>query len=95
MDPQLKSLMTSVLLAGATAFTTWAVAHGLASPDSAAAIQNGLVALAGGLITAGIGWWKARAGSQKAMIQAVNKADNGVKVVPVETPGQVVNGPLK
>jgi hypothetical protein len=95
MDPQIKSIATSVLLAGATALTTWMVAHGLLSADQQSAIAQDLV----GVVSAGLGaavvWWKSTQHTQTNMIQEVNKADNGVKVVPNAVAAEPVNAPLK
>lgn len=95
MDPQVKSVMTSVILAGATALAVWASGHGLIDAGQQTALVNILVTVVGAVGAAGAAWWKVRNQSPTALITAVNAADNGVKVVPVETPGQPVDGPLK
>ena len=95
MNPQLQSVLTSIGMTAATAATTWGVAHGLVPGADQASISNALVTLGLAVVTGLIGWWKARQNSQSAMIQAVNKADNGVKVVPASTPAITVTEPLK
>ena len=85
MNPQLQSILTSVGMTAATAATTWGVAHGLVPGADQASVANALVTLGLAVVTGLIGWWKARQTSQKAMIQAVNAADNGFKVVPVNS----------
>ena len=95
MDPQLKSVLTSIGMTLAGSATTWGVAHGLVPAADQASVANALVTLAFAIATGLLGWWKARQVSQKAMIQAVNAADNGVKVVAASTPAITVTEPLK
>ena len=75
-------------------------AAGVDAESGAAAIKAAfadiVTTVAGVAVTALIGWYKARQNSQSAMIQAVNAADNGVKVVPVNsTTTPPVQEPLK
>jgi hypothetical protein len=95
LDPQLKSIMTSVLLAIATAATTWGVAHGLVPSADQNVIANDLVTAIFAGATGLVGWWKARQVAPKALIDAVNAADNGVKVVSVMASAPTVNAPQK
>jgi len=90
MDPQVKSLLTSLGLSAATALSAWAVSKGLIPGADQASFANDLVALASGLVAIGLAWWKARQLSQPAMVQAVNQADNGVKVVSAKSASQQV-----
>ena len=95
MDPQLKSALTTIAVVASSALTTWAVSKGLITQGDQANVTNALVGAAGGLVTIGLAYWKTRDHSQKAIIQQVNAADNGVKVVPEGSVGPKVNGPLK
>lgn len=95
MDPQIKSIITSIGMTAATAATTWGVAHGLVPAADQASLSNALVTLTLAVITGLLGWLKMRQTSPKAMIQAINAGDNGVKVVAASTPASAVPGPLK
>lgn len=99
MDPQLKSVLTSIGLAGATAITGWAVNKGYISASDQSADANYLVGALGVIIVGLLGWYKARQHSQKAMIQTVNAAPNGVTVVPTTSAIAAgipqANGPVK
>lgn len=95
MDPQVKSIMTSILLMGATSAAGWATAHGVIPGGDQATVANDLVAAALWAITGGVAWLKTRAHTPAAQIQAVNAADNGVKVVASNAEAQQVNVPLK
>jgi hypothetical protein len=95
MDPQLKSVLTSFGMTGATALATWAATKGFITPDQQSALATGLVTLAGGLITAVVLEYKRRQVSPTSLIKAVNTADNGVKVVPETATATQVNAPLK
>lgn len=72
------------------------------TPDQATGLSNALITVitvgGGSLIALIITWWKARKHTQAAQIQAVNAADNGVKVVADDAraaPIATVSGPLK
>jgi hypothetical protein len=95
MDPQIQSVITSagVLLAGGIA--TWAASRGLVDQNDQAGLTNGLVTVGGAAAAGVFVWWKARAHSPAAAIQAVNAADNGVKVVAASSPSPQINVPLK
>ena len=95
MDPQVKSVISSVALAIATSAATWAVAKGLIPAADKASFANDLVTLALGVGSAAIAWWKARQVSPTQLIKEVNKGDNGVKVVAEDEPVPPVNRPLK
>jgi len=96
MDPQLKSVLTSLGMTAATAAAAWGVSHGLVPGADQASVANALATLSAVVITALFGWWKTRMVTPKALIQAVNAADNGVKVVPVNsTTVSPVQEPLK
>ena len=94
MDPQIQSVLTSVALSLATAVATWASTLGIVPSADKDSFANILVSVFLWLVTAAIGWYKTRALSQKAMIQAVNAADNGVKVVSAVVLAPAVNGPI-
>ena len=95
MDPQIKSILSSVGLALATSVAGYAVHAGIVPSDDQSVLANQLVLLASGFIGAGLAWYKARQVSQAVMIQQINAADNGVKVVPSTSPSPPVNQPLK
>ena len=95
MDPQVKSILTSVAMAIATAVAGWAASHGLIPSGDQSVIANDIVTAVAGLVAAGLAWYKARQVSPKAVIQQVQAQDNGVKVVPADGPGVEVNGPIK
>lgn len=98
MDPQSKSLLTSLVLGVAGIATGYLASHNIipaADVTTDTAIVGSFLTLAGG---AAIAWYKTHQVSQPAMIQAVNKADNGVKVVPDDArsaPIAAVNAPVK
>lgn len=98
MDPILKSTITSVLTYGLGAAGAWAVAQGYITKDQAASLTTDIIGggsvLIGGLLV----WYKARQHTQAAQIQAVNAADNGVKVVADDAraaPIATVSAPVK
>lgn len=95
MDPQLKSVLTTVAGYLATGIAAWAASHGLISSGDQASLVNAMVTIAGVVVAAGVAWYKTRAHTPTAQIQAVNTADNGVKVVPATVPAQSVDHPLK
>lgn len=97
MDPQLQSVLTSVGMALAMSIAGYAASKGVISSGDQSNLANALVTVGGVIVTAVLGWLKTRQVSQKAMIQAVNKADNGVTVVPTTAASAAaqVNAPLK
>lgn len=95
MDPQLKSVISSVLGGGAAMITTWAVAHGVLPADQGSTLTTALTTVLGAVVFGLITWWKARQHTQTNLIKEVNQADNGVKVVAATTPAPVVDQPLK
>ena len=98
IDPQLKSVLTSLAMTGSTAVTTWGATHGLVPQADVASVSNALVTLGFAAVTAALAWWKARQVSPSAVIAQVNAQDNGVKVVaatPANVSAPVVNVPLK
>lgn len=95
MNPQLNSALTSVLLVVFTNLGTVLVARGYIGKADVATLAAAGVTLAlyaGGTL---IGWYKARQVAPAALIAAVNKGDNGVKVVAVSTDAPAVDKPLK
>jgi len=96
MDPQLKSVLTTLAATISAAVAGAAATHGVIHADQQAAFADIITTIAGTAVTALIGWYKARQNSQTSMIRAVNAADNGVKVVPVtSTPVSPVQEPQK
>ncbi len=95
MDPQLKSILTTVGGYVAAAGATWAATNGLISADNKVNFTNALVTIGGAAVAAGIAEWKRRMQSQPALIKAVNDSDNGVKVVAATALVPQVDAPLK
>lgn len=95
MDPQLKSVLTTILLGLMTSLAGAGASHGIIPASDVTSYANMGVTLALGAGAALIGWYKARQSSPAALIDAVNKGDNGVKVVPATAPVSPVNVPLK
>jgi hypothetical protein len=95
MDPQIQSLLTSVGLAAATSVAAWAASKGFISTGDQSTFATDLLGVVGGIVAAGLAYWKTRTVTQTAMIQAVNKADNGVKVVASTAAAPQVSAPLK
>lgn len=95
MDPQLKSMITSAELGAAGLVAGWAVHAGIVTAADQSALAAQLVAIGAGIVAIAVAWYKRRQMSQTAMIQHINAADNGVKVVSVADPGIPVSGPLK
>ena len=94
MDPQIKSIMTSVGLAISTAAASLAASRGLIPAADTTAFANDIVTFLGVVGTLAFGWWKAHEQSQTSMIAKVNSADNGVKVVAANAPVPQVNAPI-
>ena len=95
MDPQLKSILTTIAGYAATGIAAWAASKGLISSADQSSFANDIVVLAAGTVAAGVAWYKARTHTPAAQIAAVNDADNGVKVVSSTAPVQSVDHPLK
>lgn len=95
MDPQVKSILTTIVGSIAAAVAASAATHGWINTSQTSAFSDIIVTIVGAAVTAGIGWYKARQSSQATMIQAINKADNGVKVVAARESAPAVNGPIK
>jgi hypothetical protein len=81
MDPQLKSILTSVALAIATAIASWAASHGLVPDQDQGTVANDLVTALFGAAAMGLAWYKSREHTPTAQIAAVNCA----AVIPVCT----------
>lgn len=95
MDPQLKSILTSLLMTLTTGAATWLASKGLIATGDESVFATWLMSGILYAVTALIFWYKQRQQTQTALIQAVNHADNGVKVVPATAPVDAVNQPLK
>lgn len=95
MDPQLKSLLTTIALSAATAIGTWMVKGGILPAVDLDSFSKTLVAIASGIAVVGIAYWKRRNVSQAALIKTVN-ADptNGVKVVAADAIAKQVDAPI-
>jgi hypothetical protein len=81
MNPQAKSILTSVLMGLATSVATWAATVGIIPSSQESTIANALVAGLLYLIAGVLVWYKQRSHNQTNLIAAVNNADNGLKVV--------------
>ena len=94
MDPQLKSVFTTLGMTLATSAATAAASHGYIHSADTAPVADAIVTAVGALITAGLGWYKAHQVSPAVLIQTVNQQPNGVKVVPATAPTEAVNAPV-
>jgi hypothetical protein len=95
MDPEINSIVTSVLLAISTAVAGWAVSNGIISTADQSNLANQIVAVVGGVVAVGVGWYKKRQVTPTAMIKAINDAPNGVKVVAAVSASPQVEAPVK
>ena len=95
LDPQLKSVLTTIGMTLSTSVAAWAATHGWINASDQGSLANILVSVAGAVVTVGLGWYKARMVSPAAAIAQVNAQDNGVKVVAATEPVPAVSGPLK
>lgn len=95
MDPVLKSWLTSTLLGGAMALAGIGVSHGLIPATDQASVANWLVTGALGAVSIVLAYLKGHQHTPTAQIQAVNKANNGVKVVADTTNAATITEPLK
>jgi hypothetical protein len=95
MDPQLKSILTTILAGAFASVGTYAVSKGIIPAGDQATLVNDLVGAVLYGITAFIGWIKMRQHTPAAQIAAVNNAPNGVKVVDERAPEPKVTAPLK
>lgn len=95
MDPQIKSILTSVALAAASSVAAWAASKGLIPSADQSSFANDVVTLLFGGLAAFLAWYKTRSHTPTAQIAAVNQADNGVKVVPATAVTPSIDKPLK
>lgn len=109
MDPQVKSILTSIGLAAATSVAAWAAGHGVIPGSEQGDFANMLVTVVTGLVAAGLAWYKTQQVTPKAMtaalattkegqtamIKTINSTSNGVKVVDGTVPAPAVQEPLK
>ena len=95
MDPQLKSILTTIAGYAATGIAAWVASKGLIPSTDQASFANDITVLAAGVVAAVLAWYKTRSHTPTAQIKAVNEADNGVKVVPATAVVQAVDRPLK
>ena len=89
------SIVGSIGLALAGMAVGWLASHNIIPEADVAPATATLAAIIIGVIGAGIVWFKGAMATKAAQIQAVNTADNGVKVVAAATPAPVVTAPLK
>jgi hypothetical protein len=95
MDPQLKSILTSIGMTLATAIAGAAAAHGYITAANQTPVAESIVTVIMTGITALLGWYKAQSNTQTALIKAVNDGDNGVKVVAASLAVPQVTVPIK
>lgn len=96
MDPQLKSILTSVGMTLSTSVAAWAVTHGIIHAADQAPVADAIVTAVSAGVTALLGWYKTRQHTPTAQIAAVNDdPTNGVKVVAEAVPAPKVTVPLK
>ena len=95
MDPILKSTLTSFGMVAATGVATWAVHAGIIQAGDQSNLASYLVAFGGAAVTGLLAVYKGWTQRQTALIQEVNKADNGVKVVANTASAPQVDAPLK
>ena len=93
MDPQTKSLLTSIVLSLASAAAMWAANKGLIPSADVPTIANDLMFLVFAGVAVATGWYKRNQHTQTAQITAVNDADNGRKVVDESSPSKQVDAP--
>jgi hypothetical protein len=95
MDPQLKSISTTILGYAGMALATWGVAKGLVPDADKAALANIIATAVPVIIAAAVAEYKRRTASPTALIKQVNAGDNGVKVVAASTPAPTETAPIK
>ena len=95
MDPQLKSILTTIAGYAATGIAAWAASKGLIPSGDQSTFANDIVTIGAGAVAAGLAWYKTLSHTPTAQIAAVNQADNGVKVVPSTALASAVDRPLK
>lgn len=98
MNPQMFSVLTSLLKDGVTALGVWAVAHGIIPAGDQTNFVNYTVGLLLIAASQGVTYYKQKQVTPAALVEKVNAGDNGVKVVSAATPETVaptVEGPLK
>ena len=93
MDTQTKSLIGSLLLGVAGMATGWLASHNIIPAADVSADTATIAAFVTFAAGAAVAWYKHQQASQTSMIQAVNAAPNGVKVVPESSPTPSVSAP--
>jgi hypothetical protein len=94
MDPQLKSALTTIAIITSSSLTAWASSKGFIQAGDQTNVANALVAAGSGILTVGLAYMKTRDHSPTAIIQQVNTAENGVKVVAENAPAPTVDAPI-
>jgi hypothetical protein len=92
MDPALKSILTSLIVAvcgGGLA------AIGITTTQGQTTVAQAIVGVAALIVGAVVTWWKSRQHTPQAAIDAINKPNNGLKVVTADVPAPTVTVPLK
>jgi hypothetical protein len=91
MDPQLKSILTSIALAAATSIAGYAASKGLIPSADQSTVANDLVTAVFGVAAALLAWYKSRQHTPAALVNAVNSdAVPGVKAVAASSPSPAV-----
>ena len=94
MNPQVQSVLTTIIGYMATALATWASTVGAISGSDTASFANIVTSIALWGFAAGVAWYKQRAHSPTAQIAAVNDADNGAKVVAESADAPRITAPI-
>ena len=94
MNPILQSILTTIGASAAASVATWAASVGIVPQSDVSTIENALVAAGLYGIAGVLAWLKAMEHTQKAQIDAVNEASNGVKVVAQTAQAVQVDGPI-
>lgn len=100
MDPQLKSILTTVLAAVLGGAGVWAVKVGVVPVSAQADVVNALVTVVIGVIGAGVTWWKARQASPAGLVQSLGNTDpkkvaDAVDAAPPATKAAIVDMAVK
>lgn len=75
MDPQLKSILTSVGMTLATTIAGAAVTHGYIHAQDQSAVADALVTAAGAAVTALLVWYKSRQASPAGLVQSIGNTE--------------------
>ena len=95
MDPQLKSILSSIFMSTATLIATVGVTDGIIPGSQRDSAANIIVSLMLYGVSAGLALYKKAQHSPQALIDAINEPPNGLKVVAVGEDVAAVTAPLK